>query len=383
LVPHDAVLDGSLPPPQAQLAAELAVPFRTPSGLVNTSDLDSTGTEQVSGASNTRSKPTGAPPVSAPKSQAPVAKQPPQSKKKAGKEEGAKEFTQRKLHEMKGLTPISKKPEVQSLSHGLEGTGEAEVAPSTTLPPPEPLPRQARQQEIQKQQRQPVPSWKSFIPPSAPLIRRPLAPALGLAAPGIATAPAATLQSPPSVVSKTWKGPSPTSAVNLAKNTHRTPAPMKPMPLAPRGIGLATSASRPSQAADLPAAAAAAAAAVEAGVREKATSPLPSFGQFAFNSRATKPSIVQHSTEIPISKDSNYMDRRRASSGDRSAPTPSAAAAVAVAAAVKDGDAGPGAAPPRKKQRIKLSNTSSSLNWLSNKFKTASANGKETTENIN
>ncbi len=349
-VPHDAVLDGSSPPPQPQPATEPA-PFHTPNGLIKTSNLTSTATEQGTGASTARGKP-------ATDAKA-AAKQPQQNKKKA-KAEGAKEFTQRKLHEMKGLTPISKNPAPSPLN-GAEGSGEAEgvlAPPSTMPPPPLPPPRPARQ-ELQRvptlpPASNPVPNWKTFVPSSA--------------IPRFSAAPqpaAATFQSPPSVVSKTWKGPSPNPAANLAA-PRQNPVPSMAFPV--RGMSFTPSASRlPAAAPPGPQVTAAAAA----GEQPK-TSPLPSFAQFAFNSKPSMPMVQQNNAVITTEAGINQQSPRpQAASAGRSPTKPNAATATVSAAA----------AQPKKKQRIKLAHTSSSLNWLSNKFKNASAVRNGITQN--
>jgi hypothetical protein len=358
VVPHDAMLDGTSPPPQP---AEPAL-LHTPSGPVKTSDLASTVTEQITGASKARSKPTatGATPASAPKTKA-------SHDRRKGRAEGAKEFTQRKLHEMKGVTPLSKKKIEYSSSRGMEGTGEADVLPSSSLAPPVPPPYCASQEKSQKQfdllpstgafPPSSLQKWKHFVPSSTP---RPPAAALP-PAPGPAAA--ATLQSPPSVVSKTWKGLSPTPALNLNMCRVAVSVPPQHIPLAPRGLALPPPVSRPLQAPPD-------AAAMVAGAKT-VTSPLPSFGQFAFNAKSAKPkpSLVQKSKEVFTEEDFKHVTKQRAASGGPSA---------VPAAGVKDNAS---AAQPKKKQRIKLSNTPSSLNWLSTKFKTASACTEEHPEN--
>jgi hypothetical protein len=350
VVPHDAVLDGSSPPPR-QLAEHEPAPFRTPNGLLNSSDLASTGNEQATGASKARKKPT---PASAPKGKSAVAKQ---TKKKA-KEEGGKEFTQRKLHEMKGLTPISKKSTIKAPPpNRVEGTGEAEVSPA--IPP-----RAAQPVNVPAaipSRPNPIPDWKTFVPSNTP---RPQ-PAPVFAFPGAVATAATTFQSPPSVVSKTWKSLSPNPAANLAVPHRASAVPSKPMPLAPRELGFATSASRPPpQAAPM------------AGKKEKVTTtPLPSFGQFAFNAKQTSVPVVQH-------KDSSKniaADVENTNQVLKQQPLSRGPSTTAAPASIDVG--GTAAGLPQKKQRIKVANTSSSLNWLSTKFKTASAVRNENAEN--
>ncbi|KAG7669274.1 putative DExH-box ATP-dependent RNA helicase DExH17 [Nannochloris sp. 'desiccata'] len=355
VVPHDAVLDGT-PPPQSQLQPAEPALLHTPSGLVNTSDLASTGTEQVTGASKARSKRTAAP-ASVPKTKA-------THNKKKGKEEGVKDFTQRKLHEMKGLTPIPKKRAEYSTAHEMEGTGEAAVLlPSSILvaPPSAAQKQPAKQPDVLPSAGAgagavppPVPNWKTFLSSYNPR----LPPASLPPPPG--TSAAATLQSPPSVISKPWKCPSPTPAINI--NTRRAAIavavpPPKFTNLSPRAIASAPSVSRHPHA-PLHAAV--------AGIGE--TSPFPSFGQFAFNAKPSMP-LVQEKTAVTAVKGTDQVPRQRAASGGRSAAAPAAAQNEGIAA------------QPKKKQRIKLTNTPSSLNWLSTKFKTASASRKENTEN--
>jgi len=348
-VPHDATLDGTPPPPPQPAEPGL---LHTPSGLVNASDVTSTGTEQITGASKARTKPTaaGVTPASAPKSK----------DKKKGKQEGVKEFTQRKLHEMKGITPLSKKRTDYSSGCGMEGTGEADALPSSSLVAPPP--HCASHEKPQKQAAilppagaapPSVPNWQKFVPLSTPC-----PPAASLPPPPGAAAPAA-LQSPPSVVSKTWKGLSPTPAINLNIRQAAVPVAPKHKPLDSSGLDFLPSASRP-----LPVPPHAVAALAGANPE---TTPLPSFGQFAFNAKSAKPSLVQQSNEVPTAKNPNPLPRQRAASGGRSAVPGAGAKDDAITA--------------QPKKRIKLANTPSSLNWLSTKYKTASAVRKETPEN--